>query len=119
MEAYATTMAWAASENTEKSSLFRKLQQVKDDADQLLAILDGVLMRDADNVVKGVCKNLRQVDPEHLAVSVEHAVLLNKLDHAAIMLKEFDLTTQAMADSLTIVKSKNAELGAALQKLML
>ena len=111
-------MAWAASESTAKSDVFRKLQEVKDDADQLLAILDGVLMRDVDNVVKGVCKSLMQVDPEHLAVSVEHAVLLNKLDAAAIMLKEFGLTLPVMEESLALVTTKNAELGAALHKLL-
>lgn len=114
---YAKLMEWAADGATSKKDIFVRMESSKNDAGAMLAIFDGVLMRDGDNIVKGICKMMGSVDREHLAVSVEHAALLGRIDHCATLLKELKIDAAFVADAVAYVTTKDAGQGQALQTL--
>lgn len=104
---YDDLMGWAADDATPKRDIFVRLQKVQGDADALLAIADGVLMRTDDNIVKGVLKAVVGLDSEHLAVSVEHAALLKRFDHVKTMLKELKIEPKHLGEAVEYVRTKD------------
>ena len=99
-------LAWAADAATTKREIFLRLKE-SDDPDVMLLVLDGVVMRTQDDILKGVLKAMVHIEPSHFAISVEHAALCDRFDHVRTVLKTMKIGKDHLDEAIAYVATIN------------
>jgi hypothetical protein len=107
---YETAIAWAADEeSTTKADIFKAARTCGDQV--LLGIVDGVILRTSDNLVKGLVSQFgKRISAEDLVLCIEHAALAGRPEHIKSLTRERggELLT-FLVESIQYVGSKQPE----------
>ena len=117
VEQYTRSIEWASDEATTKAEIFKAARAAC--IDELLGLLDGIVLRTKDSLVKGFVKQFSdRILDEDLMLSLEHAALHDRPDHVKAIAACLSSASAfiLMSKSLERVKEKRPSMAAHIER---